>query len=132
MNQTKSHQGITYPQTVEIPEPLEIHPSVDPELARGLIAAVEYIEDHPAQFDIGRCVFVDGKGCICCHAERLSSWQRPCSPKSDEFLSAQSLDDIPIGHWERVYWYMYWPKQFDYRTAEGRVNRVNHFLRTGE
>lgn len=120
MNSTKTN--LVHPQTEEIPAPLEIHPSVDPELARGLINAVEYINQHPEEFDMTNPVFADGKGCIICHAERLSDWRRPAN-----FMNWWSLNPRPIDSWLHIFW-----AGCAGFTNEGRMARVEKFLRTGE
>lgn len=124
--------GQVFPQTVEIPAPLEIHPSVDPELARGLIAAVEYIDQHPEEFDMTNPRFEDGKDCVICHAERLSNWKRPADGSGFIFLTKSA-----IGHWSRIFFHLNWgglnPKWNDgYNSSELRLERIEHFLRTGE
>lgn len=132
MNITLKNQT-AFPQTQAIPEPLEIHPSVDPELARGLIAAVEHIEVHPEEFDMGEG-FNHGKGagCVICHVERLSNWRRPI----DHLMN--NITPLPIGHYLRIYRQDYWwhgenvMQRFEHKNTEGRLARIEHFLRTGE
>lgn len=132
MNQTKSHQGIAFPQTVEVPAPLEIHPSVDPELARGLIAAVEYLADNPEKFSFGvPRLLENGVGCIICHAERLSNWRRD-RERGYEYSDPK----LPLGSYIRIFFkcgaYDANEIEMDYDTVAGRMARIEHFLRTGE
>lgn len=121
-----------FPQTEAIPQPLEIHPSVDPELARGLIAAVEYIEDHPHELNMTQISFenAEKQGCIICHVERLSAWRRP------DILNQRSSDQsFALGDYNRIYWPNKWTEAGfvgAYHNKEGRMARVEHFLRTGE
>lgn len=129
---TSTHQGIAYPQAPDLPQPLEIHPSVDPELAKGLIAAVEYINDHPEEFDmaVGPQEGPGRRGCVICHVERLSNWRRSSCDN-------MWLTGAPLGHPARIYNPSNWPyrgPQFgnDWVTNEGRIARIEHFLRTGE
>lgn len=123
-----SFAGVQHPQTEAIPQPLEIHPSVDPELARGLINAVEYINEHENEFCMNNMSFEDGKGCIICHVERLSQWRRP-------ELIGSSLPSHPLGSWARIFWTKAWTGagfHEGYYTTEGRIARIEHFLRSGE
>lgn len=115
-------------------QPLEIHPSVDPELARGLISAVEYIADHPHEFDmaVGFNEGVGTRGCVICHVERLSNWRRPSDGSHHHGFEGHSL---PLGHCARIYSQFIWYEcgfTFAYGTNDGRMARIEHFLRTGE
>lgn len=126
-----THQNTVYPQTVEIPEPLEIHPSVDPELARGLIAAVEYIDKHPLEFYMGHGLPDGQPDCVICHAERLSSWKR--SPSIQNWLVGKSGDIYPLGDARRIFSPSSWCALcMDYNTTAGRIARISHFLSTGQ
>jgi hypothetical protein len=126
------HQQSAYPQSPDIPEPLEIHPSVDPELAKGLIAAVEHIEAHLEEFDMAKG-FNEGSGkpgCFICHIERLSKWRRP-----EDILRRVCDPNAPLGHAARIYsqrhWYDVTGRSDAFTTTAGRLARIEHFLRTG-
>lgn len=133
-----------YPQAPDLPEPLTIHPSVDPELARGLIAAVEYINEHPDEFDMIRSRFkryaadFAERGCVICHVEKLSNWRRP----NDWEELARAGGETPLGDWRRIFWPVEWITCLldvslystlqPFNTHEGRCSRIEHFLMTGE
>lgn len=137
MNNPANHPGVIhplYPQTVEIPQPLEIHPSVDPELARGLINAVEYINEHPEELQMTNGHSYEKGGCVICHVERLSNWKRPALTG----MEGEAEKDTPLGNWKRIYQPNAWGNKFNFdkgcswQHAEGRIARIEHFLRTGE
>lgn len=139
MNPTKITRP-QYPQTVAVPAPLEIHPSIDPEFARGLLAAVEYIEADPADrfnMNIGVMDFREGigngRGCFLCHAEKLSKW-RANMAGGGGYNKFEFWDNgAPLGHPVRIYSPEYWcGLGFDHNTTEGRLARCSHFLSTGE
>lgn len=141
MNTKSSSAGVIHPQSPDIPKPLEIHPSVDPELARGLINAVEYINSHLEEFAITSPRFGpkvlsllgrEDQGCVICHAERLSNWKRP-----DNYFVCTGIEvlNTPLGNWERIFNYhngrpAETPHDW-FETHAGRIARVEHFLRTG-
>jgi hypothetical protein len=120
-------------------KPLTIHPSVNPELARGLIAACEYIADHRDEFNMTHVNFhpddlKPGKdqGCVICHAERLSNWVRP-----ETWINLWNMDPIPLGHWMRIFRPDRWSDvnsqwRLGYEKNETLFARVTHFLETGE
>lgn len=127
-----------FPQTVEIPQPLEVHPSVDPELARGLMAACEYIAANPDKFDMAEGhITYDGRGCVICHAARLSKWNRTAVEGSGIAADEQEVTSFPLGDWRRIYSPHGWNKENcgannGYTQHEPRIARIEHFLRTGE
>lgn len=95
--------------------------------------------------------FHEDKGCVICHAERLSGWRRPfdwdgmfarMTGGVDPYLG--DFDKIrlgfPLGHWLRIFSPFLWPdaegiqavKAQTWGTDAGLFARVNHFLATGE
>jgi hypothetical protein len=120
----KVHQPRT--GTPPVVKPLIIHPSVDPELARGLIAACEYIADHWENFEMTNGLDRE-KGCVICHAERLSNWSRGTES------GYQDASEIALGDWQRIYCPNNWPGIVDlWYTPQQVFNRITHFLETGE
>lgn len=118
-----------HPQVEEVPTPLEIHLSVDPELARGLLNAVEYIDKHPEEFNMASGNFdkyCGPQGCVICHAERLSNWKR-------NWGNTYSIKDIPIGDGRRIFDRRFHTENgFDWFGSKLPIARIEHFLRTGE
>ncbi len=137
MNKLAQNQT-AHPQTVEIPQPLEIHPSVNPELAKGLMAACEHISCHPEQFDMSAPGFdSEGKGCVICHVERLSNWRRDRTITHTIALSENEVYGWALGDWRRIFSPFGWNKDncghyAGYNYDESRFARIEHFLRTGE
>lgn len=125
----QSKNGQVFPQTEVIPSDLVIHPSVDPELARGLIAAVEHIYRHPKTWSQTMPLFTpseDGEvGCVVCHAERLSKWRRPQNVY--EQLQPKSKN---IGDWRNIFYEV--TAFYPHRKVDQLQARVERFLTTGE
>lgn len=131
MNKLHSNNAV-HPQTVEVPEPLTVHPSVDPELARGLISAVEYIYAHPEEFSMESSDFNNicgPRGCAICHAERLSGFKR----NRAEWSRNVDPSKIPLGDGRRIYDIRFYAGTgFDWSSKFPPVARIEHFLRTGQ
>lgn len=130
MNKITDRNKVQHPQTVEIPDPLEIHPSIDPELANGLMAALESIAAKPETFCFVANVWEGTRGCVICHAEKFSNWKRPAHEN-------RSMKPYPLGDFQRIF---FWDngngdsvyEKFGWDTNFGRFARIEHFLRTGE
>lgn len=112
-----THQTTVYPQTVEIPEPLEVHPSVDPELAAIMLGVSDMIARAPQCFN-GRISTIthDGCGCIIALAmgrPMLSSAWMAKFPKSEAVL--HQINGEAIG-----------------KDAAWAIARIEEFLSTGQ
>lgn len=130
MNKLTQNNAV-HSQTIEIPKPLEIHPSVDPELARGLIATIDHIAVHWDTLDISLSNFWGGSvGCFACHAERFSNWRRP--DNITQWRVGGSIHDYPIGDARRFYAPHVFNERCWWKTFESATARIEHFLRTGE
>lgn len=120
-----------FPQVVEIPEPLEINPSVDPELANGLLATIDHLSCHWEELDISMSRFVGKVGCLACHAERFSSWKRP--DNITEWRIGGTADSYPVGDPRRFY-APHYNEGFGgiwWSTPAKLEARITHFLNTG-
>lgn len=122
-------KSAVHPQVEEVPLPLEIHPSVDPELARGLLAAAEHIDKYPEEYRMGAGYNL-GKGtvgCVICHVERLSNWNRP------SLIPGCNSMEAPIGSWAKIWGLDQWRLQgFMDTKPTTTIARIEWFLRTGE
>lgn len=127
MNKITQNNAV-HPQTVEIPQPLEAHPSVSESLANGLLAAVEKFHREPRVFDMGAGVGAMERGqserfCVICWAHKLTGFD----------YSGYNLWETPspLGHPARIYDVDQWPCKTDSQCISKTIARIEHFLRTG-
>lgn len=126
MNKTTNHPGVIHPQTVEIPQPLDVHPSVSQRAQEILMQVAELLAKSPERYaqrtPCGSCC------CIIGHAEALGHGESGLSQTQRS----------------RIFLMMYWPTAL-MKAAQPYYNsmavdvpasigiaRIEWFLRTGE
>lgn len=123
----------TFPQTIEIPSPLEIHPSVSPLAAELMMKTAEVLAATP-QLYLQHTAGAGSCNTPCC----IFGWMRRFSGEENTYwkdcitsvgLTPQQAESI-FKYWE-------WPACVAPRnklliTAHEGIARIEHFLRTGE
>lgn len=118
MNKLAQNSTI-HPQTVEVPAPLEIHPSVDPVLAQKLLRITDMFSLHPETFNGFVSHVENGCGCIIAHLKEGRNIHG--FKVADEYpASSQALRRI------------YNEAASAGECAPWAINRIETFLRTGE
>lgn len=116
MNNIAKNNAV-HPQTVEIPQPLEIHPSVSADLAREMLRVADTLCRCPELFDGGTVVdlYPDRPRCIIGHltGNRHLAFER--WPENQPAL-----------------YRMYGEANAHGDDAGWAIARIEHFLRTGE
>lgn len=127
-----------FPQTEEIPVPLEIHPSVSPLAAELLMKVAEILANEPARycqakFSGHRC------GAACCilgHMAASAGMRLPFDETGE--LNAHNLGLTSL-QYRRIFSHSLWPEcigamNLAYKevTPMLAIARIEHFLRTGQ
>ncbi len=132
---TKIEQNsVCHPQTVEIPQPLEVHPSVSELAARLLATVIERLMAKPDSFNQNSAsISCESPCCILGHCAILIGASN-VDESRPEFLGLNRVQ------FQKIFWPDQWPKQF--RPANDNewkgipaatgIARIEHFLRTGE
>lgn len=138
MNKTTSHQNTVYPQTVEIPKPLEIHPSVSPLAAELLMKTAEILAAQPSSYDQSDC---GGRGTCnspCCIIGHMLVFAG-CWELASHTSAAQQRIGLTQDQRDVLYSPYRWPGHLrvagrswsEITPAEG-IARISHFLSTGQ
>lgn len=132
---TKLEQNnATHPQTVEVPVPLEVHPSVSPLAAELLMRVVEEIGSRPENYNQQNPVrkrWLSGCESPCC----IIGWMEHFAGQSDCSGAAVGLTKR---QYDSIFSYGQWGQFLDVQKlakdvpASVGIARIEHFLRTGE
>lgn len=131
MKTKPTENNAVHPQTVEIPQPLEVHPSVSSLAAELLMKTAELLAHEPACYlQSNPC------GSVCCiigHMEAIAGV---------DTLFGDSSTHVRIGlqgdQYEKIFHLPEWPAHIRQNYASENVPasigiaRIEHFLRTGE
>ncbi len=129
----KTKNNTTFPQTIEIPQPLEVHPSVSPKAAALLEGVIEVLMKEPQRYhQLQPSSHCGSPCCIVGHMQILSAGD-------DLGLTPEQFNDI--------YYTSNWinkgiPGVDEHYNKQGcaghnlpasiGIARIEHFLRTGE
>jgi len=136
----------------EVPQTLEVHPSIPDHIASGLMEVSRRLLSSPELYNQDKDHFSndDPTGCILCHLKEVLTVNGE-APWDDTFFYCRKH---PM--FEKLFWYQLWPEPFktsflsivgendegysyatqkrfrDSRLAPIAISRIEHFLRTGE
>ncbi len=119
-----------HPQTIEVPEPLVIHPSVSPKAAVLLMQVADELHRNPAGYNQQKPVHHCGAACC------IIGWMEHFSNEAPDWFGEK------IGLTKRqhsnIFNYPLWGKFYNRHIrsyevpASTGIARIEHFLRTGE
>lgn len=125
MNTTDKNKVI-HPQTVEIPQPLEVQHSISDDLVVEMLRVASFFTKNPDKFD-GSCATMrlNGCGCVLAHLTGATWSNSTCM---DDFSLGLAKSRWPQHHAAFKSIYAYSPGE----NAQWAVARIETFLRTGE
>lgn len=133
-----THQNTVYPQTVEIPEPLEIHPSVSPLAAELLMKTAERLAAEPSSYNQADCA---GRGTCnspCCIIGHMLVFAG-CWELDSHTSVARARIGLTQSQRDALYHASRWPILFQVADKSLReiipaqgIARITHFLSTGQ
>lgn len=126
-----------FPQVVEIPVPLEIHPSVSPLAAELLMKAADAIHRDAKIYRQDGCdPSCDSACCIIGHCQQAAGVyfnRRPAGLNREE---TAHLLGFSAKQFDSIFYTNLWPTSHgighNEATPEQGIARIEHFLRTGE
>lgn len=136
----KTKNNITYPQTVEIPAPFEIHPSVSPKAAELLLGVIEVLMTRPLDYHQGIGYVKAECGTPCCILGHMYILQSGRPLQGAHFVGTDSgtafglTEDQSLSLYVSPFWPSPWKQKSDtdWVHPETAIARIEHFLRTGE
>jgi hypothetical protein len=130
--------SVYHPQTVDVPLPLEVHPSVSPLAAELLMKTCDAIAREPKEYDQSLPIS-RGCGSPCCiigHMGNLIGFRGSLDTHNCEKIG------LTVAQYKAIWSAYSWPAQFYQRggnelrwpdiPALTAIARIEHFLRTGE
>lgn len=132
-----THQNPVYPQTVEIPEPLEVHPSVSPLAAELLMKTAERIAANGKSYVQERCDPSCGSACcIIGHMQDVAGVYYNYPTAGLNRVETAPRIGLTLHQFERLFYTHNWPTpcgcNLNEATPEQGIARISHFLSTGQ